>query len=300
MLASLRPAAASWPRVRKNGVPERMSIPRRAARSASATGVGIRPLPRCGVRIAIGPSLVRQVGERVEGGLALATRSEQARLPAGDPGLVAEQEPAHQRHSRVLAHHRECLLQVLGLLRVRDAEVVVRRPGLVAVLGDPHVLVAVEPGQQAGQQAEVPEPDRRGALRPGPRRLLRAPVVRMVVVDVEVAQAVLVQRGQERQRCDRRPAAPRLVVAVRFGFLPFSQRGVPQISKITWILCACAFLTNVSYWLQSYAGSFGSAGWAGRFGAICGHGMSIRSTWTCSVFRSGKVVSGAAIGCTGS
>ena len=75
---------------------------------------------------------------------------------------------------------------------------------------------------------------------------------------------------------------------------------MPGIEKITWILCACAFLTNVSYWLQSYAGSFGSAGWAGRFGAICGHGMSIRSTWTCSVFRSGKVVSGAAIGCTGS
>src|SRR5439155_17000075 len=93
-------------------------------------------------------TLMRQQAEGVEGGLPFAAGGEQPRLPAGEPGLVAEQEPAHQRDPRVLARDRERLLQVLGLLRIRDAEVVVRRPGLVAVLGDPEVLVPVEAGQQ--------------------------------------------------------------------------------------------------------------------------------------------------------
>src|SRR2546430_15398684 len=101
MLASRRPAATSWLRVRKNGFPERMSSGARVGCSESPTaGIGIRPLPRCGVRVAI-TGLVSQPHEGVEGGLALPSDGQEARLPAGQATLVAEQEPEHHRDARV-------------------------------------------------------------------------------------------------------------------------------------------------------------------------------------------------------
>src|SRR5213079_2839362 len=99
MLASRRTAAASWLRVRKNGLPERMSSAIRVGCSESpAAGEGMRPLPRCGV------------------------------LTAGEPALVTEQEPEHHRDARVPAGDRIRLGQVLRLLRPTDAEVPDRRP----------------------------------------------------------------------------------------------------------------------------------------------------------------------------
>src|SRR5206468_10741138 len=116
MLASRRPAAASWLRVRKNGAPERMSETTRGGASSalSATGVGMRPLPRCGVPIAT--ALVWQASERVVRRLLLAGGSEEAGLPAAEAALVAEQEPEHHRDPRISACDRVRLRQVLGLL----------------------------------------------------------------------------------------------------------------------------------------------------------------------------------------
>src|SRR5438093_5846914 len=95
MLANRRPAATSWLRLRKNGFPERMSATRGCGRSCeAATGAGIRPLPRRGVRIAT--YLVWQAPERVVSRLVLARDRHQPRLPAGEPVLIAEQEPERQ------------------------------------------------------------------------------------------------------------------------------------------------------------------------------------------------------------
>ena len=81
--------------------------------------------------------------------------------------LVLEQEPEHHVDARVLARDRERLRQVERLLRPRDAEERVGRVRLVAVLGDPDPLVAVELRDQRDQVADVAERDRgrRCALR---------------------------------------------------------------------------------------------------------------------------------------
>src|ERR1043166_568448 len=145
MLATRRPAPTRRLRLRKNGLPERMSATSLVGRSFdSATGVGIRPLPRRGVFTAT--YLVSQSPERVVGRLVLAGHGHQTGLPACEAALVAEQEPHHQADARVLASDRVRLRQVLRLLRPADAEVPIRRPRLVAVLGDPDRLLPVEPG----------------------------------------------------------------------------------------------------------------------------------------------------------
>src|SRR6266542_2518782 len=97
MLASRRPAAISCERERKNGRPERMSATSRGGGSSAPAGAGsgIRPRPRCGVLIAT--QLVWQAPEGVVRGLPLPAGSEEARLPAGEPALVADQEPEHHR-----------------------------------------------------------------------------------------------------------------------------------------------------------------------------------------------------------
>src|SRR6185295_14723192 len=106
MLASRRAAAASWLRVRKNGAPDRMSETIRGGASSalSATGAGMRPLPRCGVPIAT--VLVWQAPEGVVRRLLLAGRREQAGLPAAEAAFVAEQEPEHHRDPRISARDR--------------------------------------------------------------------------------------------------------------------------------------------------------------------------------------------------
>src|SRR5439155_8411964 len=147
MLANRRATLTSRLRLRKKGLPERMSGTRGAGRSPeAATGVGIRPLPRRGVLIAT--DSVWQAPERVVGGLVLARNGHQARLPAGEAALVTEQEPEHHADARVLAGDRVRLGQVPRLLRPADAEKRIGRPGLIAVLGDPERLVAVELRQQ--------------------------------------------------------------------------------------------------------------------------------------------------------
>src|SRR4051794_41121078 len=111
MLAKRLAAATSWLRLRKNGLPERMSTTSGSRPSCeAATGVGTRPLPRRGVRIAM--ALVSQAAERVVGRLVLAGDRHQARLPAREAGFVAEQEPEHHSDARVLAGDRVRLTQV--------------------------------------------------------------------------------------------------------------------------------------------------------------------------------------------
>src|SRR5262249_32695901 len=128
MLANRLPAETSRPRLRKNGFPERMSAVRGAGRSCEpVTGVGIRPLPRRGVLTAT--DLAWTAPEGVVGRLVLARVRHQARLPAGESALVAEQEPEHQPDARVLARDRVGLRQVARLLRPADAEVRIGRPG---------------------------------------------------------------------------------------------------------------------------------------------------------------------------
>src|SRR5204863_10115775 len=182
MLANRRATLTSRLRFRKKGLPERMSATSGAGRSSEATtGVGIRPLPRRGVLIAT--DSVWQAPEGVVGRLVLAGDGHQTGLPAGEAALVTEQEPEHHADARVLAGDRVRLRQVPRLLRPADAEVRVGRPGLVAVLGDPERLVAVELRQQLDQDADVPERDGRLRLRRRRRALGRARVVRMVRVD---------------------------------------------------------------------------------------------------------------------
>src|SRR3954447_12580695 len=161
--ASRRAATTSCVRVSRNGAPARMSLTIRAGGSSAAAGVGIRSPSRCDVRIAT--LLVWQAAERVVRRLLLAADGEEARLPAAQAALVAEQEPEHHRDPRVLARDRIGLGQVLGLLGPGDAERPVGRPGLVAVLRDPELLVAVQLPEQLRQQRDVAERDGLLALR---------------------------------------------------------------------------------------------------------------------------------------
>src|SRR6187549_3325600 len=174
MLASRRAATSSCERVSRNGAPARMSLAIRVGASSPATGAGIRPRPRWDVGVAT--VLVWQAAERVVRGLLLPAGGKEAGLPAAQPALVAEQEPEHHRDPRVLAGDRVGLRQVLGLLRPADAERPVGRAGLVAVLGDPELLVAVQLPEQLGQHGNVPEGDRLLALRLHRRRLVRPAV----------------------------------------------------------------------------------------------------------------------------
>src|SRR3954463_1528884 len=98
--------------------------------------------------------LVWQAAECVVGGLLLPTDGEETGLPTAQPALVAEQEPEHHRDPRVLARDRVGLRQVLRLLDPRDPEAAVGRAGLVAVLRDPELLVAVQLAEQLRQVTE--------------------------------------------------------------------------------------------------------------------------------------------------
>src|SRR5919198_5218818 len=136
MLARRRPAAPSWLRVRKNGLLERISAgPGSPAPPVPPTGVGMRPLPRCGLLTATGS--VWQACEGEVGGLTLARGREEARLPAREPGLVPKEEPEHHRDARISPCDCVRLRQIARLLGPADPEERVRRLRLVAVFGDP-------------------------------------------------------------------------------------------------------------------------------------------------------------------
>src|SRR5205085_9730106 len=83
-----------------------------------------------------------------------------AGLPPRETGLVLDQEPDHHLDPRVLARDRVRLRKVLRLRLPGDTEGPIRRASLVAVLGDPDRLLAVEPGQLLREEADVSEDDR--------------------------------------------------------------------------------------------------------------------------------------------
>src|SRR5205823_6840355 len=85
----------------------------------------------------------RQAREDVERGLLLAACRQQPGLPAAHLCVVLEQEPEEHVDPWILVRDRVRLAQVGGLLRPRDAERLVLRPRLVAVLADPEVLRTV-------------------------------------------------------------------------------------------------------------------------------------------------------------
>src|SRR5215217_6117016 len=92
----------------------------------------------------------------------------EAGLPEPNGLLVAEEEPEHHVDARVPARDLEGLLQVSRLLLVGDAEVLVLRRRLIAVLGDPERLPTVEPRELGDQVVDVPERHgRRPRLRAG-------------------------------------------------------------------------------------------------------------------------------------
>ena len=107
--------------------------------------------------------------------------------------------------------------QEARLLRRGDAEIVVGRIRLVAVLVQPDLLVAVEPGHLGDERVEVAEGDRRRAGRSRRRRLRRAARIRMVSVGVEAGGTGALHRPQKRDRRGRRPFAQRCVVAAGTG-----------------------------------------------------------------------------------
>src|SRR5919198_6094948 len=98
---------------------------------------GLRPVPRL---------LRERERERPVGGLRDSRDAEQAALPAGELGLVADEEvdqdvdPGREVGAERGAAH------VLGLELVGDADVPVGRVRLVAVLGEPDPLRPEGPG----------------------------------------------------------------------------------------------------------------------------------------------------------
>src|SRR5712691_5443549 len=166
----------------------------------------------------------RSVGqplERAEGRLLPAVHCHQPGLPAGERGLVADQKPDHHVDPRILARDRESLCQVLGLQSPGDAELGIGRVGLVAVLGDPELLRAIEPRDLGRQRVDVRQRDRgrcvarAGRRRLGRRGLGRHAVVRVVRVGVEGLHPGSLRGVQECDRRDRRAHAPRIVVPAR-------------------------------------------------------------------------------------
>src|SRR5215210_4415519 len=196
-LATRRRNVRKRPGERTHGRPERMSpigsggggLSAEAGRTAGFVATrelypGVARFP-----------LARKAPEGVERGLPLAAQRQEARLPAAEGALVAEQEPEHHVDPRVLAGDPVRLPEVRRLLRVGDAEEPVGRPCLVAVLGDPHALLAVEPRELLDQVVDVAEPDGGLRLRPRGGRLARLAVVRMVGVGVEALHACALGRA---------------------------------------------------------------------------------------------------------
>ena len=113
---------------------------------------------------------------------------------------------------RVRLGDPERLLQPLGLRRPGDAELRVGRVRLVAVLGDPDPLLAVEARQLLDEDGDVAERDHVRGRRLPRRRVLER--VRLVAVGVELRAAAL-HAPQEEERRVRRAGRARDVVAAR-------------------------------------------------------------------------------------
>src|SRR5688572_33155373 len=111
------------------------------------------------------------VPEGRERRLPLPAVGVEARPPVPHRLLVADQEPEHHVDARMPSSDPERLPQVGGLLLVGHAEELVLRRRLVAVLGDPQPLLAVEPGELPDEVVDVAEHDRRVRLRATGRRL---------------------------------------------------------------------------------------------------------------------------------
>src|SRR5215210_2051837 len=156
-----------------------------------------------------------EAAEDVVRRLLATARRHEARLPAREVALVAQQKPDEHLDARVLARDRERLRQVLRLPLQRDAEDAIRRVRLVAVLGDPDRLAPVEARHLADQDVDVAERDRRPRRRPRAWRLGRPSVVGLMRVGVEAACTRALQRLQEEERRSRGTRAARLVVAAR-------------------------------------------------------------------------------------
>src|SRR5215207_491374 len=204
---------------RTHGRPERMSpigaggggLSEEAGRTAGF--VATRELYPGNVRF----PLAGKPLEGLERRLPLTAERQQARLPAAEGALIAQEEPQHHVDPRVLAGDPVSLAEIRGLLRVRDAEQAVGRPRLVAVLGDPDALLAVQPRQLLDQVVDVAEADGGLRLRPRARRLARPAVVRMVSVGVEALHPGALGRPEERHRRHRGPARAGRVVPPESG-----------------------------------------------------------------------------------
>src|SRR5439155_15185216 len=126
-----------------------------------------------------------QAGEGVERRRLATVRRDQPRLPAVERAAVLQQEPGEEIDARIRPRDLVRLPEIGGLLRPADADEGVGWIGLVAVLGDPDRLLAVEGCDRRDELVDVAELDRPAADVPRRRRVGRAAVVRMVGPGVE-------------------------------------------------------------------------------------------------------------------
>src|SRR5436309_14044209 len=159
-----------------HAIRDRVRTPVERTSTGSATGsggetarTGRRGSGRCAGEF--GTRLVLQAAEGGVGRLAGARGREEPGLPAAERALVAEQEPDEHPEPAVLPGNRVRLREVLRLRLPGDPEEAVRRPGLIAVLGHPERLIAVEAAQLLGQVTDVAEGDGGLRLRLRGRRL---------------------------------------------------------------------------------------------------------------------------------
>src|SRR4029453_4889891 len=119
----------------------------RRSRSCGPPSVEVGPPPELlhvAPGVTTGTELSTQRLEGAEARLPLALDADDAGLPAGQPSLVANQEPDEHVDPVRTPRDRDGLVDVARLVCVPDAEEAVRRARLVAVLGDPEALAAVE------------------------------------------------------------------------------------------------------------------------------------------------------------
>src|SRR5438105_2514896 len=197
-LASRRVTVTRLLQVRKPGRLDLMSVTEALGASAAARPLGSTPRA---CFVAIPPPSVRQALEGLEGWLLPAGCGHEPRLPAGEARLVAHEEPQHHVDSRISTRDGIRLGKVARLRVPGDAEDPIGRPGLVAVLGDPQVLAAVQVAEQLEERADVAQSHRlRLGLRG--RALVAEAVVRVMGVDVELLQPGLLEGAQKDQRID--------------------------------------------------------------------------------------------------
>src|SRR5579864_7756542 len=194
--SSTRPTPASWPTDSPSSHATPCAGPR-WARPAVRASSSATPWPAWSTTSTVctgtcsrsaGCLAPRDLDEGVPGGLLLAGDGLQAGLPAAEVWLVLDQEPQEHVDARVLPRHRVDLRQVRRLLRPAHAEGRVGRIRLVAVLGDPEMLRAVQLRDLGEQHVDVPHLDAARVLarRHERRRLVRRCVVRMMRVHVEL------------------------------------------------------------------------------------------------------------------